>query len=239
LSELLIRKLEVRDAVSDEEKRVLRDAVGAAREIPPDTEFIREGDRPAASTLVLEGYTFRSSTLVSGGRQITSIHVPGDFVDLHSLLIKEMDHGVTTLTRCKVALVPHTTLRRITETQPHLTRLLWLTTLIDAAVHRRWLTAMGRQSALAHTAHLLCELYCRQKEIGLVDQGSFPMPLSQAKLADALGLSAVHTNRVIQELREVKLIEWRGDRVKILDWDGLSRVGEFDPTYLSAQNEPR
>jgi CRP-like cAMP-binding protein len=239
MSELLIRKLELRDQLSEDEKRVLSRAVGPSRVIGPNQDVVREGDRPTESTLLLDGYTSRSVVLSGGQRQITSIHVPGDFVDLHSLLVKTMDHAVTSLTRCVVAGVPHATLREITERHPHLARMLWLSTLIDAAIHRRWLTAMGRQSALSHTAHLLCELYVRQKEILLTRDSNFRVPLSQAKLADALGISHVHTNRVIQELREIGLIEWKRDSVTIKDWEHLVKIAEFDPTYLSLQREPR
>jgi CRP-like cAMP-binding protein len=237
--EYLIRKIELRDRLSDEEKKVLAAAVGPAREVGPNQDIICEGDRPTESTLVLEGYTLRQQVLTEGDRQITAIHIPGDFVDLHSFLIKTMDHSITTLTPCRIAGVSHARLREISEQHPHLTRLLWLLTLIDAAIHRRWLTAMGRQSALAHTAHLLCEMYVRQKEILLTTDATFRMPLTQAKLADTLGLSAVHTNRVLRELREGGFVEWQGDRVTVKDWVGLKELAEFDSTYLSGQHEPR
>jgi len=237
--EYLIRKIELRDQLREEEKAILRAAIGPAREVGPNEDIIREGDRPSESTLILEGYTSRQQVLAEGSRQITAIHVPGDFVDLHSFLIKTMDHSITTLTTCKMAGVPHAKLREISEQYPHLARLLWLLTLIDAAIHRRWLTAMGRQSALAHTAHLLCEMYVRQKEILTTTDATFRMPLTQAKLADALGLSAVHTNRVVRELREGGFVDWQGDRVTVRDWDGLVQLAEFDPTYLSVQKEPR
>jgi CRP-like cAMP-binding protein len=237
--EYLIRKIELRDHLSDEEKRILTAAIGPARDVGPNQDIIREGDRPTESTLVLEGYTLRQQVLNEGARQITAIHIPGDFVDLHSFLIKTMDHSVTTLTPCKVAGVPHAKLRQLCEQHPHLARLLWLLTLIDAAIHRRWLTAMGRQSALAHTAHLLCEMYMRQKEILHLTDATFRMPLTQAKLADALGLSAVHTNRIVRDLREGGFVDWQGDRVAVRDWEGLIELAEFDPTYLSMQREPR
>jgi CRP-like cAMP-binding protein len=237
--EYLIRKIELRDQLSDEEKRILSAAIGPARDVGPNRDIIREGDRPTESTLVLEGYTLRQQVLTEGARQITAIHIPGDFVDLHSFLIKTMDHSVTTLTPCKIAGVPHVKLQEICEQHPHLARLLWLLTLIDAAIHRRWLTAMGRQSALAHTAHLLCEMYVRQKEILPLTDATFRMPLTQAKLADVLGLSAVHTNRIVRDLREGGFVDWQGDRVTVRDWEGLSELAEFDPTYLSMQKEPR
>ena len=239
MSDYLIRKLELRDRLSDEEKRLIRSIVGRTRQVGPNEAIVSEGNRPTESTLILEGYTSRQQILSGGQRQITSVHVPGDFVDLHGFVIKTMDHSVVTLTRCIVAYVTHSALLKISEEQPHLMRLFWLLTMIDAAIHRRWLTAMGRQSALGQTAHLLCELYVRQKEILRTEEYNFTMPLTQAKLADTLGLSAVHTNRVVQDLREAKLIEWQGRKAKILDWNGLTELAEFDPTYLSLQNEPR
>ena len=86
------------------------------REVGRNQDVVREGDRPTESTLLLEGYTIRHQVLSQGGHQITSIHVPGDFVDLHGLTIRKLDHTITTVTRVKVATVPHTTLRKITET---------------------------------------------------------------------------------------------------------------------------
>lgn len=235
---LLIRQLELRDRLDADEKAFLQSIVGTPRAVPANIDIVREGDRPTASTLLLEGYTCRQTTLREGGRQITSIHVPGDFVDLHGFLIRTMDHGVTTLTPSRIALVDHGLLRRATESLPHLTRLLWLLTLVDAAIHRRWLAAMGRQSALSHTAHLLCEMYVRQRGILDVSSG-FGMPLTQAKLADALGLSVVHVNRVVRELRETRYVEWQGGVVRILDFEALAELAEFDPTYLSLRREPR
>ena len=239
MPEFLIRKIELRDRLSDEEKRVLIAAVGTPKEVLAHQDIVREGDRPTYSTLVMRGFTSRQQVLSGGERQITAIHIPGDFVDLHSFLIKTMDHGVRTLTPCTIAPVKHETLREITANYPHLARLLWLMTLIDAAIHRRWLTAMGRQSALGQTAHLLCEMCIRQKEIGLSSGSAFLMPLSQARLADVLGLSTVHTNRVVRELRESACVEWQGEQVTVKSWDRLKELAEFDATYLSLQNEPR
>ena len=122
---------------------------------------MRETERPGRSTLVLSGITCRYRNLENGKRQITAIHVPGDFVDLHSFLIKQMDHSVGTLSPCIVAYAPHEGLERITERLPHLARLLWLLTLIDASIHRQWLVTMGAYPALNRTAHLLCELFTR------------------------------------------------------------------------------
>ncbi len=187
----------------------------------------------------MEGFAARYKILPSGRRQITAIHVPGDFVDLHSFLLKTMDHGVMALTACELALVPHATLLRITEEKPHLARLLWLGTLIDAAIHREWLTMMGRSSATAHMAHLICELFCRLQLVGLTDGWSFRCPLTQEELGDTLGLSTVHVNRVLKELRERKLVSWQNGIVTIANWQGLQDLGEFSELYLNLIREPR
>ncbi|RZJ81070.1 MAG: Crp/Fnr family transcriptional regulator, partial [Brevundimonas sp.] len=169
---------------------------------------------------------------------ITELNLTGDFIDLHSLLMKHMDHGIVALTDCVIAHASHADLKRLTGDFPHLARLLWLDTVIDAAIHRQWLVAMGRRSALGHLSHLLCELYLRLEVVGQTDGYVFELPLSQAVLGDALGLSTVHVNRLIGELRGERVITWSGPRVEILRWDRLVEIAEFDPTYLRLQSEP-
>lgn len=235
----LILKLSRRDRLSAEEQRALEDAIVTIREVPADQDLVSEGDRPNASTLLLEGFAARYRTLGDGKRQITSLHVSGDFVDLHSLLMKPMDHSILALTPCRVAPVPHEALRKITETFPHLTRMLWLNTLIDAAIHREWLLSTGRRTPVAHIAHLLCETFTRLQQVEQVDGMSFEFPITQAELGDILGLSTVHANRSLQQLRSEGVVTWRGATVTILDWERLRDIAEFDPTYLNLTQEPR
>jgi CRP-like cAMP-binding protein len=201
--------------------------------------MMREGDRPTESTVLITGFAVRYSLLRNGKRQITALHVPGDFVDLHSFLVKKMDHAVMAITRCTVGMVPHETLRGISENHPHLARLLGVHIAVDGAIHRQWIVAMGRRSALEHAAHLLCELFVRLKAVGLTEGYSFKLPLTQGELGDTLGLSTVHVNRVIQELRKEGPITWRGETVVIEDWPRLQEIAEFDPTFLSLEGEPR
>lgn len=237
--EPLYRRLRLRDNVDDEERAALAEVLGEARAIPAGTDLVRQGDRPGRSTLVLSGITCRYTNLESGKRQITAIHVPGDFVDLHSFLIKTMDHAVGALSPCIVAYAPHEGLERITERLPHLGRLLWLLTLIDASIHRQWLVTMGGYPALNRTAHLLCELFTRLTyDSGIVAE-TLSLPITQADLGDTLGLSTVHTNRVIQELRGRGLIQWQGQEIKVLNWTGLVELAQFDPLYLHLTREPR
>ena len=202
-------------------------------------DILREGDRPTESTLLVEGFAARYNLLRNGKRQITALHVPGDFVDLHSFLVKKMDHAVLAITPCTVGGVPHETLREISENQPHLTRLLGVNIAVDAAIHRQWVVSMGRRSALEHAAHLLCELFLRLRAVGLTEDDGFKLPLTQAELGDTLGLSTVHVNRIVQELRARGLITWRGETLVIDDWERLQELAEFDPTFLSLEVEPR
>ncbi|AZN70627.1 Crp/Fnr family transcriptional regulator [Georhizobium profundi] len=231
--------LSARDRLTDAECAII-DQMGARQKlVPAKHDIVREGDIPTESCLVLSGFSARYHLLANGKRQISAIHVSGDFVDLHSLLLNEMDHGVVALSDCQVALVPHRMLRELTETEPHLSRLLWLSTLIDAAVHRRWLVTSGRLSASAQLAHLLCEIFLRLQVVELVDGNRFSFPISQVELSDALGLSTVHMNRTIRDLREHELVSWKGSEVTILNWDRLAEHGDFDAAYLNIGQQAR
>jgi CRP-like cAMP-binding protein len=234
----LVDKLSLRDTVSPEEIEALRDVLDHPQNVPAGTEIVREHMHPLHSTLLIAGFSARYTTLSDGGRQITEINVSGDFIDLHSLLMKQMDHGVVALTDCVVAYAPHTKLISLTETQPHLTRLLWLDTIIDAAIHRQWLAAMGRRSGLSHLAHLVCELYLRLQVVGQAADFAFNLPLTQSVLGDALGLSPVHVSRLITELRGEGVVSWSNGRIEILNWHRLAELAEFDATYLRLQREP-
>jgi len=188
---------------------------------------------------VARGLACRYRALPSGERQLTAIHLPGDFVDLHSFLLKEMDHSVGALTDCTIITFPHERLVKLTERFPHLTRLLWLLTLLDGAIHREWLVGMGRLTAPQRTAHLVCEIYARLHALGLAAENRFHFPITQAALADAVGISTVHINRVLQDLRHRGLIVWDGGMVDILNWNALAGAAQFDQRYLHIVQEPR
>jgi CRP-like cAMP-binding protein len=235
----LFLQLSHRDVISDKEKAELFALFAREKSYLAGEEIVREGARPKVSLLLVEGMAGRFKVLEDGGRQIAAFHVPGDFLDLHGFLLKVLAHGVVALSDCTLVQVEHEALKKLTETSPHLTRMLWLDTLIDASVHREWLVAMGRRPAIGQLAHLMCELYTRLKIVDRTEGLSFKLPLTQNQLADALGFSLVHVNRTLRDLRQRGVISWEGDRVQIDDWDGLVEIAEFDPTYLSLQKEPR
>jgi CRP-like cAMP-binding protein len=225
--------------VSDEEEAVLRASVSEIREHPQGRTIVRTGTTLSASTLLIEGIVCRYKDLADGQRQIMELHVAGDFVDLHGFLLKQLDHNVGTMTPVRVASFPHDGLRAITETHPHLGRMLWFSTLLDAAIHREKILSIGRRSAMARIAHIFCELIVRLRIVGLADDDSYALPLTQADLADVTGLTSVHVNRMLKKLRDEDLLTFRGGTVTIGDWDRLQRVAEFDPAYLHLERQPR
>ena len=235
----LLMKLRARDLVSAEEEQVLRDAVAEVRELPAGRVLVRAGTILSESTLLFDGLVCRYKDLADGQRQIMEIHVPGDFLDLHGFLLKRIDHNVAAMTPVRFALVPHDALRRITEHYPHLTRILWFSTLLDAALHRQKIISIGRRSAAARIAHVLCELYVRLSLIGLASDCRYKLPVKQADLADATGLTPVHVNRMLRKLRNDGIVTFRGGEVVIHDWERLQRLAEFDRTYLHLERRPR
>ena len=235
----LLLKLRVRDQVSAHEEQMLRTAVAEVETFRPGKTIIRAGATLTRSALLIDGLVARYKDLSEGQRQIMEVHVTGDFLDLHGFLLKKLDHDIGAITRATIGFVPHDTLRRITEEAPHLTRLLWLSTLMDSSIQRERILSVGRRPALARIAHLLCELYIRFDIIGLAEGMSYPLPFTQADLADATGLTSVHVNRMLRELREQGLLTFRGGRVAIHDWERLQEVAEFDPIYLHAEHRPR
>jgi CRP-like cAMP-binding protein len=237
-TQALVAKLGRRDELTAEEQRALEVLMEPPRRVDGGAELVKAGDRPRHSTLLIRGFCARINILADGSRSVTQLSVPGDFVDLHSLLLHQMDHGIIAIGDCLISEAPHRRLIELSASHPHLARLLWLDTVIDGAIHREWLHRMGVQDAAGRLAHLICELEARLDVVGLVSAASFDLPLTQIDLADCLGLSSVHVNRTLMTLRRRELVEWRGGRVRILDRERLRDFAEFDPTYLRLQRDP-
>ena len=237
--EHLLSVLSRRDHVSDTERTLIEQLPRRIRSFNKGEELVKEGSRPNESCLVLSGFTARAQSLPDGKRQLTALHVPGDFVDLHAFLLKLMDHSVVSIGRSEAAFIPHASLLALVETTPHIGRLFWLSTVIDAAIQRTWITSLGRRSPGQHIAYLICELYMRLEVLGLLTHNSFEFPATQTDVADMVGLSLVHVNRTIQELRASKLVSWRNNIISVPDIERLREYADFDPTYLNLLKEPR
>ena len=235
----LFTKLECRDALSIDEKQALVDAVERSEPATKGRVIVAEDDPQTSSRILVEGICVRRKVLRNGRQQITAVHLPGDFLDLHSFGLKVLDHDVVALTPARLAVVPHAALRKITETLPHLARMLWLSTLLDAAMHREWLTSAGRRSALQHLGCFLCEIAYRYDVVGIGGHGRWPFPVNQGELADVCGLTPVHINRTLQSLRQQGLADVRGGEIVVPDLERLAAAVGFDPAYLHIGSRPQ
>ncbi len=229
---MLIRKLESIAPLSDEERRLIQHLPVTTYNLDARQDIARDGDRSTHCCLIVDGWACRYKLLNGGRRQILSFHIPGDILDLQSLHVPTMDHSLTTLTKAVIAFIPHESLQKLMADFPSIAAMLWRDTLIDAGIFREWLMSLGRRSAFEHVAHLFCELYLKLQAVGLAGDYRCPMPITQADLADALGLTPIHLNRVLQEMRGQTLITLRKRMLVIEAWDELLRISEFDPTYL-------
>lgn len=218
--------------LTPEERAALEGALTGTREYGARTTLLRQGDALIQSTLLLEGLMGRYLDDRQGGRQLIALHVPGDFVDLHGFPLSYLDHDIGALTHATVANFSHRNLRDALERVPSLWIKLWFSTMVDAAMHRQWVFRLGRLDAVSRLANFMCELHLRFAAVGVGDDGSFPLPLTQTDIAEMCGLTHIHVNRVLRQLREDGLLDVRSSRVTIHDAEGLARLGQFDPAYL-------
>jgi CRP-like cAMP-binding protein len=236
-ADLLIRKLESIFRLSDDERTALANLPMQVTDLRADQDVVREGDRPSRCCLLLEGFTCTYKVTGVGKRQIMAFHIPGDIPDLQSLHLKVLDNTLGTISPCKVGFIQHEVLRGLCERYPRITSAFWRETLVDASIFREWLMNVGRREAINRMAHLFCEMFVRMRAVGLAEDYSCDLPITQSELGDAMGLSTVHVNRTLQELRAANLISLERGRLTVLNWPELKRVGDFDPTYLHLERD--
>ena len=218
--------------LSDEERAALDALPMQMATIEAYQDIVREGDRPSRCFAILEGIACTYKSTGSGKRQVMSYHVPGDVPDFQSLHLAVLDISIATISPCRLGFVQHDAARAMLRAHPRLNDLFWRSTLIDAAIVREWMLNTGRRDAYARMAHLFCELVTRLGAVGLAPDRTCEMPMTQPELADALGITPVHVNRTIRDLKGAGLITLRSRRLTVHDWDGLNAAAEFDPTYL-------
>lgn len=232
-------KLRARDHISAEEEAAIRASVRDVITVRPRGTVVRAHDRIDVCTILLSGIAARRKDMEDGRSQIIELQVAGDFTDLHSFTLKYLDHDIIALTQRKFAVVPHEALRLITERLPHLTRIYWFATNLDAAINREWELSLARRDAAGRMAHLFCEMYIRLGLVGLADNFRYELPLTQETLGEVLGLTPVHVNRTLQQMRADGHVQFEKGHVTIRDWDTLQRVAQFDPTYLYLDRQSR
>lgn len=231
----LIAKLSRVMTLSLDDRVALQAMCREVRQVGPRRDIIRDGDRPDRVHLILKGWACRYKILKNGKRQITALLLPGDFCDLHVGMLDQMDHSIASLCATTFAYVDRTQFVELTRTRPAILRALWWATLVDEGVLRSWIVSLGVRSARERVAHLICELRERMSNIDLENNGQFAMPLTQPDIAEALGLTSIHTNRVIRQLLADKVLEIYRGQVNVIDQAALVRIADFDPSYLHAQ----
>jgi len=227
-----VQKLAGFTDLTPEEVAALEKATARPRDMAVRQDLIREGDRPGPVFVMLDGWAFRYKILPNGSRQIMAFLMPGDCCDLHVGMLAEMDHSIKTVTPARVATISRDEMDRLMYDYRGIARAMYIAQLTDEGTLRAWIVSMGRRSSIERVAHLMCELYIRAQGIGLTDGAEFALPLSQIVLADALGMTPVHINRVLKELRLAGAMLLRRGSLLIMDPLKLTRIAGFDENYL-------
>jgi len=232
MSNRFVDKLRGFGTLSAAESEALLEATGRPRKIAAKRDLIREGAEPGPVFIVLEGWACRYKILPSGTRQILAFLMPGDCCDLHVGLLAEMDHSIQTITPALVATIDRGEMNELMDRHRGIARAMYISQLIDEGTMRAWITSMGRRSSVERVAHLMCELYLRARNIGLTDEGDLELPVSQLLIADALGMTQVHANRVLKKQRLAGAMSFGRGRLHIVDPGKLVDIAGFDENYL-------
>ena len=227
-----LRKLEKRMAFSPEDRAEFCDLPFAVRSINAGAYLVREHDQTKTCCILLSGFAFRSKIVANGGRQILSLHIPGDMVDLQHALLGVADHNIQMLTAGDVAFVSAEAVQEIAFRRPTVGRAMWTETLVDGSIFREWIANVGRRDARTRISHLLCEFAVRLHAAGLTEHDRYELPMTQEQLGDATGLTGVHVNRTLQSLKKDGLINRSKRAITIENWKALARAGDFDTNYL-------
>ena len=228
----LVRKLRITTELDEADIETIEALPIQVKEVAAQTAIVVEGSHPTQCCLMIHGFSARSKTTDNGKRQILSVHIPGDIPDLQSLHLHVMDHDLRTLSDCTLGFITHDALRALTRSRPMVAEALWRDTLVDSAIFRAWIVNLGRRAANQRLAHLILEMRRRLELVGLATDDQYELPMTQLDLADALGLTPVHVNRVMQTLRSDGVLEFRKFVVTLGDAEKLIALGDFDDLYL-------
>src|SRR6267378_4740807 len=228
----LVTKLAHFVQLSGEDVRVLDALCVKEERFEAGTDIVLDGDVPRSAFVLTQGMAFRYRLLPNGKRQILTFMIPGDIFGLHAFLLRAMDHSICTLVPTRLAAISRATVFDLFEHHPRIGAALWWSALRQEAINRERIVALGRRSARGRVAYLLCELVWRQTVVGLGEDHAIRLPLTQVELADTLGLTSVHINRILQGFRRDNLIALRRQRLTLLDVDRLQKIAGFNQDYL-------
>lgn len=229
----MVVKLSYWHKLDDEDRAALLALPHTVRNVEQHSYLVREFDRALHCCILLKGFAVRQKVVAGGLRQICSIHMKGELVDLQNSMLGIADHSVQMLTAGRIATISRAAIQEIAFERPNIARAMWIDTLVDGSIFREWIANVGRRDARTKIAHLLCEFALRLKVAGLGEQNDYELPMTQEQLADATGLTSVHVNRTIRLLESEGLITRSNARSIIIgDWRKLASVGDFNSSYL-------
>ena len=230
--EKMVRRLERRSPLGETDRQALLALPHNMRKLSANSHVVRDGDSPDSITLLLSGFAYRYKLTGDGGRQIMSFHCAAEFLDLQNSFLGVADHSVQMLTEGELALIHRGAIEDLALHRPAVARALWIDTLIDASIFREWVVNVGRRDSRTRVAHLLCEFSLRLEEAGLAENHRYELPMTQEQLADAVGLTSVHVNRVLKQLGQEGLISRDRRSIVIEDWTSMCQAGDFNDRYL-------
>jgi CRP-like cAMP-binding protein len=237
--EAVLRKFATHSRLDAADREAILALPHTVRTLDPAAYLVREGEPPQFCCIIVTGFAYRHKITGGGARQIMSIHMPGEFVDLQNSFLDVSDHNVQALTRAEVAFVSRSAIQEVVAAFPNVARAMWTETLIDASIFREWTMNVGRRDSLTRISHLLCEFAIRLEAAGLAEAYSYELPMTQEQLADATGLTPVHVNRVLRQLDQAGLILRRKRAITIPDWSRLREAGDFSARYLHLEQGAR
>ena len=229
---LLLNNLEVRSPLPESDRAAILALPYTMKSLAPGSYAVREGETPTGCAVLVSGFAYRQKLTGDGGRQILSIHIPGEALDFQNIFLNVADHSVQMLTRGDVALIARADIQKIARSSVGLAHAILVNILVDASIFREWLLNIGRRDAKSRLAHVLCEIAVRLDAFGLADDMGYHLPMTQAELADALGLTPVHLNRVIRGLEVDGLLNRSKRNISFPDWERMIDLADFNDRYL-------
>lgn len=237
--QLLLRHFELHSLLGEAARQAILDLPFQLKSLEAGSYLVREGDRPTTCGVLVAGYAYRQKETTDGLRQIVSLHIPGEALDLQQLNVEVADHSVQMLTRGQVAVIEQGLIRRLVRANAEVANAVFTAVLIEGSIFREWVLNVGRRDARTRMAHLLCEFALRMERAGLAGGNGFELPITQEQLADALGLTPVHVNRTLKALEAAGLITRNKRYIAFPSWERMRDVGDFNQRYLHLDGQQR
>lgn len=229
---LFLKRVLLRSELGAAERRAILALPGEMVAVAAGQDFVRVGDHVDHACLIVDGLVARFAQLGNGQRSIVALHLPGDMADLHSVVVRTVTWALQAVTPTRILRITHAALRGLAADHPAVALAFWRDCVVDANILAQWTVNIARKDAAARVAHLLCEMMLRYRGAGLSGIDYFPFPITQASLADVVGLTPIHLNRILRRFKEERIASKSADTVIVRDGARLVQLGEFDPAYL-------